>query len=620
MGTALFLLAFRRTRGFVSIAAALSFFSLAGRPGLAQQVGDEWTARRGDSNPELTYTSMVTTGSGRMIAVSDGGQLMISDNGGSAWTFSRIRTVNGGVKGRITDMKEFTIGNSGSRRLIATAVYLAKGGPLGFVGRTVLYLSASDGNSWTELPFPHDSIDFGGGTNFEGVVLRGLQVSPAGEILAYGTTNLAAFPTVVWSIGGAIYRSVDGVNWNLAKFAYGPLYHMSPAGGRLIAVGANTALDSADGAGWNGYFLENAQLMDGGQPLASDLADRIRLYDVVEKSGTFTAYGIIHKRIGTILESPTIERQFTMTSTAPFGGGRIWTIHDQATYPGVLDAGGSSLLGFSRLGGVKASSDGGATFSTVTTSPRAVERSFTRSGSNITVVNSSQEVWKSTNDGVAWSKIYSVPTIPSIRPFGVQFGRLYGRSYDSGYKGVYTSEDNGETWDLVSTAEGGVIQRVANRLVMSTPGSTQTMQVSDDEGMTWQSRTVDSASSAGGYDIVVTPTGRLVLSAVGRDIFGNGKFYVSDDQGETWQPRIVGTQWNEAPGALFCTEEGTLMCVSNTFASFNPRLFRSEDNGDTWTSSYYFRTLPGLDPITGDPVNKVFTAALIRQGASGRLM
>ena len=603
---------------FATRAASLIFLALSVSALTAQDIGDEWTGRRGDANPNLTYTAMVTTATGRMIAVGSFGQLMYSDNGGSHWDFSRIEVGGRGVIGNITDIKEFSIGNTGSRRLIATAVHLTSGGPLGFVGRTVLYHSSNNGTTWTEQPFPYNDVELGGGLNYAGVVLTGLHVSPSGEILAYGTTNVARSPFLVWSIGGLIYRSVDGVNWNLARFAYGPLYHMAGAGGRVIAVGANTVLDSADGAGWNGYFLDRAAVMDGGQLMSYEDADRVRLYDVVEQGGNFTAYGIIHKRIGPIIETAAIARQFTLTSSAPFGPGRIWDVHNQSTDPGNFVPTGGELLGIG-LGGVRASSNNGETFSVRNTSPRPRGRSYTKSGSNITVVNSSSEVWKSTSSGATWSKVWDVPEIPNINVLGVFFGRLYGVSYYGGSNGIYVSSDNGETWTQISTVTGSVIRQVGNRLIMP-KGPASAVRISDDEGATWQDRTVASTTAAGNH-IALTPTGRLVMAASGKSVSNQGVFYVSDDDGETWQPRVLqGLQWGEVPSMIFCTAEGTLMSVTNTSATFNPRIYRSEDDGETWTHSDVFRSTPGLDPISNAPGQTVITGRLMRQGPSGRIL
>ncbi|MCB1087759.1 MAG: exo-alpha-sialidase, partial [Verrucomicrobiae bacterium] len=557
---------------------------------------------------------MVTTNTGRMVAIGRYGQLMISDNGGSAWTFGRIE-VNGGrgIQGQITDAKLF------GTTIVATSVFMTRGGPMGWVGRTMLYFSNSNGNSWTEMAFPHDSVDLGGNFEYEGLVLSGLQVGPGGELLAYGTTNLSANMVVLWSIGGAIYRSPDGVNWTLAKFAYGPIYKISSAGGRAIAVGATTVLDSPDGAGWNGYFLGQANVQDAGQPMAVDEADRIRLYDVIESGGNFTTYGIIHKRAGSIIETPFIERQFTMTSTGPFTT-RLWQVNDQPTDPGNFVYAGGSLLGIGRRNGVRVSGNGGVSFTQRHASPRPVGRSFTQSGSNITVVNSSNEVWKSTDNGVLWNKIYDDPELPSISNVKSFFGRLFGFDYAFGdERGMYESPDNGETWIKVWDEAPSQMVQVGSRLVA--PGSTaKTVRVSDDEGVTWQDRTFSTTVNVGGSHTTTTPTGRIVMSAIGRSVFNQGVFFVSDDNGDTWEERVVGLAWGEYPTSIFCTADGTLLATSNTFSVFNPRIFRSVDNGDTWTASTVLQSLPGLDPISNQPGGTVITVRLFRQGPSGRIL
>ena len=53
--------------------------------------------------------------------------------------------------------------------------------------------------------------------------------------------------------------------------------------------------------------------------------------------------------------------------------------------------------------------------------------------------------------------------------------------------------------------------------------------------------------------------------------------------------------------------------MTNTFAVFNPRILRSDDDGDTWTSDQQLQTLPGLDPISNEPLQRVITITSIQQ-------
>lgn len=617
MSTKLDTHSFRKHREWLSpLVAGVTCCLFLAQDARAQQVGDQWTGRRGDSNPGLSYSLMTTTSTGRMIALSEWGHLMISDNGGTDWRFSQIRRAPGVSLGYITDIIEHP---PGSQRLVAIASEMVSGGPLGYKGRTLLHVSGDNGNSWSTTPFPHDSAPYGA-HSYEGVALTGLHISPAGELLAYGTTQVSSNLFLVWSIGGLIYRSNDGgATWTLARFAYGPLEHMANANGRLVAVGATTVLDSADGAGWNGYFLADGLISDNGNPLPASQSDRIRLHDVtVSSGGVYTAFGVIHVPLTEIIDSPYIARQFTLISSSPFGPGRNWTLHDQPAYPGrLLQTSSGALLGLSS-GGVRSSSDAGATWSAPNTNPRPRHKSFTRSGSNITVVNSSQEAWRSVDNGGAWTKVWDDDVGPNLSVAGVYFGRLYARSYNGD---LYVSEDNGSTWTKHSEGTGfNDLTQAGDRLIM--PGSSsQTVRVSDDEGVTWETRQVHSDHTGGGYRITATPTGRLVMAAQSRSIQNNGAFYISDDNGETWEPRIVtGLTWGETPNQIFCTAAGTLIATSNSFSVFNPRLMRSEDNGDTWTNDFSLRSLDGLDEVTGDPATKVFTARLIKQSPSGRLL
>ncbi len=605
----------RRRAAWLVLASKLTLLLVILMPPVrAQSVGDEWTGRRGDNNPSLTYDVMTTTSTGRMIAVGDGGHLMISDNGGSHWEFSRIARTPGQSIGTVSDILEFSVGGSGSKRLVAIAAEFVAGGPLGYKGRTLLHISNDDGNSWSTAPFPHDNVPFGPG-QYEGVTLTGLHVSPAGELLAYGTTMVTSNRILIWSIGGLIFRSPDGVNWTLARFAYGPLNHMADADGRVVAVGATTVLDSADGAGWNGYFLRDGVIMDGGSPMPLAQSNRIRLHDVAINSGTYTAYGVIHVPVSEIVDSALIARQFTLISSSPFGPGRQWQLHDQATYPGRFLKAPGAFLGLG-LGGVRSSANNGVSWSSVNANPRPTYKSFTRSGSNITVVNSSQAAWRSTDSGSTWNKVWDDPVGPALSVIGVHFGLVFARSGND----LYVSSDNGLTWELRGSVSSlATLTKIGSRLVVA-GGSAQTVRVSDDQGVTWQNKTVASTSASNSV-VVTTPTGRLVMGAQGRNISGPGVFYVSDDQGETWQPRTAGLPWGEDIGQLFCTAAGTLIATSNSFATFNPRLIRSEDNGETWTMDFSLRSVAGLDEVSGDPATKVFTCRMIRQNpVTGRLL
>src|SRR5690606_12011454 len=155
-------------------------------------------------------------------------------------------------------------------RLAAIGVWLEPGisTTWPFAGRTYLYLSDDNGDTWSRHPFPEVTTTHPTFGPFDGVALRRLFVTNDGRLLAYGTTVVSNL-FVTWSIGGLIYRSFDGENWERSTFELGPIEEIaySSSIGRMVAAGYGTMIDSADGAGWNGYAMKTANVTTPGGPL-----------------------------------------------------------------------------------------------------------------------------------------------------------------------------------------------------------------------------------------------------------------------------------------------------------------------------------------------------------------
>ncbi len=141
-----------------------------------------------------------------------GGQLMISDDGGSNWTFRLLEAGGIPTYGNLTAIRELTA--NGQHRLVTLMSYMedAPGGDFPFAAKTYLFYSDDNGGTWTKLAFPITSEDFQG-RKFYGLDLNGLHVAPGGQLLAYGTTTISDNLVIYWHIGGLIYHSSDGINW-----------------------------------------------------------------------------------------------------------------------------------------------------------------------------------------------------------------------------------------------------------------------------------------------------------------------------------------------------------------------------------------------------------------------
>ncbi len=595
--------------GFVAVGIFVSALITAATAA-GQSSGDEWESRRGDLTPGLLYDAIASSGS-RIIAVGNGGRLMISDDGGTNWRFDQIRVNGEAIFGTPSDMVYF----QGSFIAVMAQLETGSGGPMTYAARTYLLKSSNNGVSWTVQPFPHTTAEFNGQT-FHGVHVVGLQISPAGELVGFGTTSVANSPSVIWNLGGLLYRSSDGSTWVETEFAYGAIEAVSPVNGRLIAVGNTTALDSADGSAWNGYTLADANVQTPqGTLLDVEDRDRIRLFDVGVVGSTPIAIGAIfvpYNESGTI-DSSEVDQAFTLSSPNPFDGGRIWTAYPRSGDFGRLFNAGSSLLSFGD--GVYSVSATGQ-FSLIDASVRVPAATVTASGSNIIAVGSSEAVWRGTGGGSNWTRVWNRDVGPNLRVTSVVGGTIFASTNGA----LWGSFDSGDNWELLNNTVSIGRPRQYGDSLIAPGGTTSTLSTSDDGGRTWRPVPTQTPNVPAAL-MTETPTGRLILASAGRAVAsGAGEFFVSDNGGQTWQPRLVGHSFGESPSAVVTTPSGAVIAASNSFSAFNPRIMFSEDNGETWTTNYFLRTLEGLNPILNEPGSTAILIRGLRASPTGRVV
>ncbi|MCB1094227.1 MAG: hypothetical protein KDN22_01490 [Verrucomicrobiae bacterium] len=577
-----------------------------------QRPGDEWVTVRGDQTPGLTYYAATTTTSGRIVAVGNGGSLMTSNDGGANWEFGQIEINGTPVRGSITSIYQVPNGS-----LIAVMVRLeeANVGFFKYQARSYFLVSTDNGNNWSMSPFPKTFATFrGNGRAYHGVNITGLQMGPGGQLLAYGTISGTNNGITLWSLGGLIFRQTGG-SWEQELFEYGPVGKIASAGGRAVATCHNAILDSADGAGWNGYEMSDAQVTVDGQPIDSKTRNRLRVLDVevlgngnyIAQGGTFVPYGS-----STNIDTNIFEKVFSMSSPTPFSGARNWTaVTDD--YHGPYTRVGDSVIS-AGAGGAYYTQVGGR-FALGGADVRAPGTAIAVSGATTAVaVQSSETVWKSTNSGQAWVKVWDKDIGPDLQLRGYANGTLFARANNE----LWLSRDNGSSWqksDTSFTGSSTILESDGGRL-FSAAGPN--VLVSDDGGTTWVEKSI--GTNRGGFLLVRSATGRLIMPVRGWDVRNEGKFYVSDDNGETWSPRNAGLAFGEEVRAAVQTKSGRLIVASNTFSLFNPALHYSDDDGETWTSSTVLQSLEGLDTVTGDPATKVIQITRLRASSSGRVL
>lgn len=141
---------------------------------------------------------------------------------------------------------------------------------------------------------------------------------------------------------------------------------------------------------------------------------------------------------------------------------------------------------------------------------------------------------------------------------------------------------------------------------------------SPDEGASWQlhvalSAAAGSSSSHAGVGVPTrTTTGRLVLPGMWADSGPWFAVYTSDDGGDTWTRRLAsrggfGSGYNSYHGRTIAEWGGALWaCYTHRYGGYYLRVFRSTDDGSSWTQVYEYRRgdgpwATGAHSTTGDP-------------------
>lgn len=546
---------------------------------------------------------------------------MISDDSGNSWRYGVMIGQDGEPpSGTVTDLVE--IGGT----IVGTAISLTPSSNrfgFAFEGQTEIVTSSNNGNTWQISRFPvSEAISQVG--RFPGILLPKLFITPGGQLIAYGTTFLSN-GSGGYFIGGLIFRRTGGT-WQQMFFELGKLDSMSRTGSRLAASGFQTVLDSADGGGWNGYRLSNAQISVGGELLPFEIREGLNGSDITFLNGNYVMQTQLFRRSESnpgIFENFVL-KNYILESPNPFDGGRLWTGTElNRYYPDWLNVGGSLLS----VGVRGAQTSGSGSGWTVTDSTvRSGFGSIGRQGSDTVIsVDNSDEVWLSDDRGQSWTKILDQDPGPNMSQLVRIGNRILGRE---GNARIWSSVDNGATWTQIAdirdqTGRSGITQiRVSGDRLFAAQGGIDQIITSADQGETWEVLNYprDSGSSATLSDVVVGQNGRLIIAPESRGISPpEDEFFTSDDNGQTWTPRIAPLGFGATPKTGLHVGRGRIIYLMNEFASFGPELVISDDNGVTWRRENPFEGLAGLGTPINDPQTIIQLEQILRT-RSGRLI
>ena len=204
-------------------------------------------------------------------------------------------------------------------------------------------------------------------------------------------------------------------------------------------------------------------------------------------------------------------------------------------------------------------------------------------------------LWYSDDNGETWSNIIESGTQKLyVTPTGTILGAAgpYGQ-------GLKYSNDNGETWAaLISNMKVDAVCITANgRMII---GNNQGINYSDDNGETITHVFIQSGEGdISGVDSIVELDNELFLSC-------DYGVYHSTDNGESWS--LVETTWGTA--RKLCVSSTGRLAVIRKSSSTTPGIYYSDDKGVTWSYSQESGEYgSSIDNLCAVSTGKIFASA-----------
>ncbi len=185
------------------------------------------------------------------------------------------------------------------------------------------------------------------------------------------------------------------------------------------------------------------------------------------------------------------------------------------------------------------------------------------------LLDGGHSVFRSNDGGHSWERMPGVPTEGSFWPLAVGAD---GNLYTGNYVNIYRSENNGESWSLLSSGIDVLsVYALPDGVLLVGTGDDEIIR-SADNGQTWQVAAqfveADGAFAFNPYNGDVYAWGRYVSSGT------IGKLWRSTDHGQTWEVAVqaVGMEI----GQMAFSPNGVAFAGATNF------IWRSLDNGETW--------------------------------------
>lgn len=184
-------------------------------------------------------------------------------------------------------------------------------------------------------------------------------------------------------------------------------------------------------------------------------------------------------------------------------------------------------------------------------------------------------IWRSTDAGVSWQQVSTLPANASPRALVVGSNAIYVLTYDN----LYKSADEGRTWTSVQPPGNAGASSTASIAVGSAAGvvyaaGTTGFCRSADSASTWTCAATPADSIS---RILEIPTGGSATPSLLAATFEG--VLLSKDRGATWALAGSGSALQSSLSAALASDASGSLVLAGT----GSKAFRSLDRGETWT-------------------------------------